>query len=410
MKTSRYYSLSLAAILTMGGLMLGSGTAQAEPVTIDMWHFAANKEPVYQEWIAAYKDVAPDVTIRTNVIPKKAYNQAIAAAMISGTPPALIHGLPLGEPLELWGLGQIEDLTPSVDEEWRSVLYPSTIDSLTIDGRILSMSFATNNAQVLYNKDAFAQAGIEAPIQTMDDFRAAVEALRGNGYQGALYWAQANDHAPTLFIDWAQQMYPDMFAAADRGEGDWDTPEFVALMDEINSYNDVWAKGVASLSLDESINLFASGEIPMYIIGNWAVNSIAAANPTFEVGTFPVPALNDQTKPAALGSMAGTWMVSSQASDQQKQASIAFLRWVSMNQQERLVRAIGLCPAGPIGESALADAKPVAQQLCSEQVGAISRDMFDRPARDAMAGAIQGMINGQATPEQVMEAAQNARR
>ena len=408
MKTSRYYRLSLAAILTMGGLMLSSGTAQAKPVTIDMWHFAANKEPVYQEWIAAYKEVAPDVTIKTNVIPKNAYNQAIAAAMISGSPPALIHGLPLGEPLELWGLGQIEDLTPFVDKEWRSVLYPSTIDSLTIDGRILSMSYATNNVQVLYNKDAFAKAGIEAPIQTMDDFRAAVKALRGIGYQGALYWAQANDHAPTLFINWAKQMYPKMFAAADRGKGDWRAPEFVALMDEINSYNDVWAKGVASLSLDESIKLFASGKIPMYIIGNWAVNSIAAANPTFEVGTFPIPALNDQTKSAALGSLAGTWMVSSKASDQQKQASIAFLRWVLINQQKSLVRAIGLCPGGPIGESALADAKPVAQQLCSKQAGAISRDMFDRAARDALAGAIQGMINGQATPEQVMKAAQNA--
>lgn len=405
----RYNSILKAVTISAIGC-LGAVSAQAEPVTIDMWHFAANKEPIYQEWIAEYKDVAPDVTIKTNVIPKNAYNQALAAAMIAGEAPALLHGLPLGEPLEFWNVGQIVDLTPFVDDEWKSVLYPSSIDSLTIDGRILSMSFATNNVQVLYNKDAFAAAGVEAPIETMDELRTAVEALRAEGYQGALFWAQANDHAPTPFINWGRQQYPDLFDAADRRDGSWDVPEFVALMEEFNSYNDVWAKGVASLSLDESINLFASGEIPIYFIGNWAVNSIDTAKPQFEIGTFPVPAINEQTKPAALGSMAGTWMVSSQASDEEKQASVDFLRWVAMNQQEALVRAIGLCPAGPVGESALADAKPVAQALCKGQADAISRDMFDRAARDAMAGAIQGMINGQATPAQVMQIGQKAKR
>lgn len=409
-KHMKFLPALLIVTLIFALLAPGISTTQAQDeVTLEMWHFAANKEPVYQEWIAAYAEVAPNVTIKTNVIPKDAYNQTLAATLIAGEAPALIHGLPLGEPLELWGNGQIVDLGPYMDEEWLAALYPSSIDYLTIDDHVLSMSFATNNVQVFYNKDRFDELGIEAPLETMEEMRAAVDLLKANDYGGALYWGQALDHAPTLFFNWAQMMYPDEFEAADRGDGSWNTPEFVDLMAEINSYSDIWMDGIASMSLDESVNLFASGDASIYIIGNWAINSIVNAEPAFEIDTFPVPALNDQTWPAALGSMAGTWMVSSQVSEAEQQAAIDFLRWVELNGQGDLTRAIGLCPAGPAGEEALADAHPLAQSLCDDQATAVPRDIFDRAARDAMAGAIQGMLNGQATPEDVMNAAQRAK-
>jgi len=407
----KHLTLSLLLVLTFVVALLvpGVSRAQDKEVTLDMWHFAANKEPVYQQWIARYKEVAPNVTIVTNVIPKDAYNQTLAAALISGEAPALIHGLPLGEPLELWNNGQIIDLAPYVDDEWRAAFYPSSLDYLTIDGHVLSTSNATNNVQVFYNKDRFEELGIEAPLETMEDVRAAVETLKGAGYGGALYWAQAYDHAPTLFFHWEQQMYPDLFEAADRGDGAWNIPEFVDLMADINSYSDIWMEGVASLSLDESVNLFATGEASIYFIGNWAVNSIVKAEPAFEIDTFPIPALNEQTWPAAMGSMAGTWMVSSQVPQEEQEAAVAFLRWVALNGQGDLVRAIGLCPAGPAGEEALVDAHPLAQSLCDNQADSIPRDIFDRAARDAMASAIQGMLNGQATPEDVMNEAQRAK-
>lgn len=407
----KHLTLSLLLVLTFVVALLAPGVSRAQDkeVTLDMWHFAANKEPVYQEWIARYKEVAPNVTIVTNVIPKDAYNQTLAAALISGEAPALIHGLPLGEPLELWNNGQILDLAPYMDDEWRAAFYPSSLDYLTIDDHVLSTSNATNNVQVFYNKDRFEELGIAAPLETMEDLRAAVETLKGAGYGGALYWAQAYDHAPTLFFHWGQQMYPDLFEAADRGDGAWNIPEFVDLMEEINSYSDIWMEGVASLSLDESVNLFATGKASIYFIGNWAVNSIVKAEPAFEIDTFPIPALNEQTWPAAMGSMAGTWMVSSQVSQEEQEAAVAFLRWVALNGQGDLVRAIGLCPAGPAGEEALVDAQPLAQSLCDNQADAIPRDIFDRAARDAMASAIQGMLNGQASPEDVMNETQRAK-
>ena len=333
----------------------------------------------------------------------------MTAAQIGRQAPAIFHANPLGEVLEHWNNGQILDLTDRVDEEWRASYYDSSLGSLTIDGRLLSVSEATNNAQVLYNADRFEALGIPVPFATMDDMRAAVDTLKANGFGGAIYWAQALDHASSIFINWARQKHPEIMAAADTGEGSWEAPELVQLMRDFASFADVWMPGITSMSLDQAVDSFASGDASIYIIGNWAVNRIVAANPSFSVGTFPVPGVDATVRPAALGSMAGTWMVSSQASSLVAETAVDFLRFLTMGYQGKFVEAIGLCPAGPAGEASLALAQPIAQSMCAYQGDAVPRDIFDVRARDAMSSAIQGMLNGQATPEEVMRAAQQAK-
>jgi raffinose/stachyose/melibiose transport system substrate-binding protein len=391
-------------------LLLGSANAQQQ-IKIQMWHWAANKEPIFENTvIPAYEKLHPNVTIVPRVIPKDSYFQVLTAAQIGGKAPALFHGNPMGDVLQQWKNGQVLDLTPFVDKKWKAALYPSTLKTLTIDGKILSMSTATNNVQVLYNKDRFNELGIKTPITTMDGMQKAVDTLRQHGYGGALYWASANDQAPTLFIDWAEQKYPDLFEAADRGDGKWTIPQFVNLMTKFNSYSDIWMSGVGSESLDQEVHLFATGKASMYIIGNWAVNSIEASHPKFQIGVFPVPGIDTSTRPAALGSTAGTWMVSSQASKAQQQAAIDFLRFFVLNYQGAVVKGIGLCPAGPPGEAALNQAKPLAQAMCKAQATSVPRDMFDAQARDALSAGIQGMLVGQATPKDVLKGAQRTKR
>lgn len=397
------------AIALLGWGFFLTASAQSK-IQLQMWHWAANKESIYKDVvIPAYEKLHPNVTISTNVVPKASYWQVLTAAQIGGHAPALFMGNPLGDVLQQSKNGQVLDLTPYLDSEWKSALYPSTLDSLTIDGKVLSMSMATNNAQVLYNKDRFAELGIKTPITTMNEMKQAVDTLRQHGYGGALYWAQANDQGATIFIDWARQEYPDLFAAADRGSGRWDIPQFVDEMTKFDSYKGIWMNGVASLTLDQSVNLFATGKASMYIIGNWAVNSIMATNPSFQIGVFPVPGVDSNTRPAALGSTAGTWMVSSHVSKEEQQAAADFLKFFTLNYQGELVKSIGLCPAGPAGEAALSDAKPLAQALCKGQSAAVPRDMFDAQARDAMSAGIQGMLNGQATPADVLKDAQRAK-
>lgn len=380
-----------------------------EEIVVEMWHWAANKEPLYQEAIMEYQELNPNVKIVTNIVPGDTWDQTLAAALIGGEAPALFHGQPKGPVLEQWNNGQIVDLTGYIDEEWRAALYPSTWDVLTIDGKVLSMSFATNNIQMFYNKTRFEELGIEIPIQTMSDLQAASDILRENGYSAGLYWASLLQLTPQFFIDYATQLYPEEFLAADIGEGRWDTEEFIQVMEDVNAFSNIWEEGVVSLSLDEEVNAFATGDVSFYFIGNWAINSIMANEPDFEVAVQPVPAFSDQTGYSALASNAGTWMVSNQKPVEVQEAAIDFLRWFALNKQGLIVEAIGLCPAGPAGEQSLALAHELANQLCDDSDILISRDMFTNVVQQEMASAIQGMLTGNLAPEDVLKAAQEAK-
>ncbi|MBK9123649.1 MAG: extracellular solute-binding protein [Chloroflexi bacterium] len=397
----------IVALSILLALLAGIPTGAQDPVTINLWTWTANKLEVYEGWIADYTaEFAPNVTIAINLIPRANYDQTLSAALIGGEIPDIWEALPLGEVKTFYENGLSLDLTPFVDEEWAAALYPSSLDYLTIDGQILSMSQATNNVQALYNKDRFEELGLEVP-ETMDELVDVVAALREAGYGAAAYWASANDHAPTLFFNWGQQLYPEAFHAADLDEADWQTDELIGLMEQISPYNEIWVEGVTALSLDEMNALFAEGDISIYFIGNWAVNAILGFEPEFEIGVFPVPGIGEGTRPAALGSMAGTWVAS--ASSEHQDIVVDFIRWVTINGQDEAVKVVGLCPAGPAGEEAFPEANYVTQQLCAGQATAVPRDIFDRAARDAMAQVIQGVITGQAAPADVLRAADRAR-
>ncbi len=403
-----FTKISRISLFTLVLLLFSIAPLQAQDsIEIDLWTWTANKLEVYEGWVEEFtNNYDQDVTININLIPRANYDQTLSAALISGDIPDIWEALPLGEPLEFYENGLSLDLTPFIDEEWAESLYPSTIDYMTINDQILSISQATNNVQALYNADRFEELGIEEP-QTMDEMQAAIETLEEAGYGGATYWAASNDHPPTLFFNWAQQLYPEEFAAANMGEGDWNIPEFVDILDQFASYNDIWIDGVTALSTDEMNSLFANGDTSVYIIGNWVVNAILDFEPEFEIGVFPVPALTEDDRPAAMGSLAGTWVLS--ATSDHQEVILDFVRFTTIEGQDEAVSVVGLCPAGPAGEEALSNANYVTQLLCEGQADSVPRDIFSPAARDALASGIQGILTGRASGEDALRAADRVR-
>lgn len=390
-------------------LLVASGLAGAQStIELEYWFFNPNKETLYQQWYQSFAEVRPDVTIRSNVIPQATYHQSLAAAQIAGEGPALFTGQPLGHPTVHFNNGQALDLTSFIDDEWRAALYPSTLDYLTVNGRVLSMSFATNNAQIYYNVDRFNELGLEPP-ETMDELRTVVETLREAGFGGIHFLGAAPVQSPLFFLNAAQQLYPEEFRAADQGEGRWDIPEFVEILEVLASYNDVWNEGVTSINSAEAQDAFANGQVSMLVHGSWVLNGLQEFDLDFEMGIFPFPSLMDGMRPAALGSLSATTMVSSQLSDAERDAAIEFLRWIAINGQADEVRELATCPAGPVGESGLEEAHPLARDFCDDQIDSVPRDMVLQPVRDALSSSIQGLLIGRATPEQVLRDAQQAK-
>ena len=155
MKLKKSLVQCILAIVMLATVIVAPIAAQ-DAIEIDLWTWTANKLDVYEGWIADYtSEFAPNVTFNINLIPRANYDQTLAAALIGNEIPDLWEALPLGEVQTFYDNGLILDLTPFVDEEWSEALYSSSLDYLTINDQILSMSQATNNVQALYNIERF---------------------------------------------------------------------------------------------------------------------------------------------------------------------------------------------------------------------------------------------------------------
>jgi raffinose/stachyose/melibiose transport system substrate-binding protein len=186
--------------------------------------------------------------------------------------------------------GYIRDITGA---DFLSAYTQDQLANLTYDGRVYGIPGAVNLIACLYNKDMFAEYGVEVP-KTWDEFIAVLDTFLEAGIVpmangGKDVWPMEFDIYP--FIHSLYVNDPDIFGKLDRGE--------MAYTDEIwlDAFRDIEAfyqKGyilpdVLSLSMEDVVSMFGAGDFPILLHGEWACLTLPDADPAFEVGVFPFP-------------------------------------------------------------------------------------------------------------------------
>lgn len=169
----------------------------------------------------------------------------------------------------------------------------STIESLY--GGFRALPFEYNVEGIWYNKQIFAENGIDEP-QTFDDMVAAAETLSAAGVQpfsasGEQGWPITRLISSYLFRD----LGPDALQKVADGEAKLTDPEYVAAAQAIADLGaEGWfGEGVGSIDMATSENQFLNGSAAMFYMGSWflsglndpEMNQIGAEN----VGFMPFP-------------------------------------------------------------------------------------------------------------------------
>jgi glucose/mannose transport system substrate-binding protein len=150
--------------------------------------------------------------------------------------------------------------------------YPEgVIEVLSYDGEIWSVPVNIHRSNVLwYNKQVFADNGLEAPT-TFEEFFAAAEVLDAAGVTPLALGDNGIWTATHLFESvLLGAMGPEAYRGLWTGETDWNGEEvtnaletFAAMMAYVNEDH-------ASLSWDQAAQLVADGDAAMTIMGDWA--------------------------------------------------------------------------------------------------------------------------------------------
>lgn len=175
------------------------------------------------------------------------------------------------------------------------------------DGQSYGLPTGVNTQGIVYNKKAFAKAGIDKVPTTLDEFYAAAQKLEDAGIiplymnYGA-QWPIGNWAEGSVKYVAGDMKYFDQFVKADAVwtvDSPWGT-----LMNIARKFvQEGWVeKDLATNNWEMSKGEVASGKAAMYFLGNWVIPQVIGAGAASEdIGFFPLPYDNSGKLNAPLG-------------------------------------------------------------------------------------------------------------
>ena len=234
--------------------------------------------------IEEYKTVAPDVNINYETT-QSDYPTLLKAKINSGSTPD-IFGSTSGKEI-----GVYLDYSYNFADQPAAAAMTDAVKGVMMSGdEVHGFAIKGNYFGMIYNKDAFAKAGIDAFPQTYDELTAAAEKLSAAGYQpfttGYGEW-WVFKHAFQTFLDAASDDPEALVKAFAAGEAHFtDYPvlynNFFDFIDLTVKYGD--AKPLESYLATEVAD-FATGKAAMVVgQGAWVEADMLEINPDIKIG------------------------------------------------------------------------------------------------------------------------------
>ena len=180
-------NISLFAALTA----VTTFSAAQEPVKLRFVSLAWQEQAIesVKEIVAAWNEANPDIQVEYQQVDWGSINDYMTTAFETGSVPDIFHNESV-QVLDYGRRGYLTDLAPLISDDMKNDVVDgawATVDDG--DGALWGIPFLWESRIVLYNKDLFAEAGIEAPTVddpwTWDDMREAAKKLTvdadGNG-------------------------------------------------------------------------------------------------------------------------------------------------------------------------------------------------------------------------------------
>lgn len=297
----RHSTRSVVALIAMSalgaGVLAGCSTSGADDGGKTELRILANITPVltkeyYENLVQPWVDEHEGVTVTIEVPSGENVQTTLQQELASGDIPDIVASNldPVVAP----------QLLAFPNEEW--VLDTPLAEENKVDDKIWQVATGAQiQSLVFYNKDAFAAAGVTETPKSVEDFTAALRAVKATG-----------DHTPlgtagewVTGAQFAMMANPELLASGDfyteitDGEASFVDSAYAEYLD---AYSGWISEGLVDpdalgLKYQDSIDAFTSGATAALVMGNWLVPSIDDADVDFEVGVFATPSLDGE--PAA---------------------------------------------------------------------------------------------------------------
>ena len=393
----------------------------AEPVTITWWHIST-KDPALSDWqnmADAYMAEHPNVTIEITVLENEAFKTKLTTVMQSGDPPDIFQSWGGGTFNQQADAGLLKDITADLDADpaWRDSFAPGALGVYSYQGKNYGVPWDMGIVGFWYNKALFAEAGIDTPPATWDEFLTDVQTLKDNGitpisigegdkWPGMHFW----NYFATRICGQAG------FEAALDRSGSFTDECFVEAGDKLVELValDPFQEGYLGAVHDDMQATFGNGKAAMELSGQWAP-SVSAANSADQVGIgddlglFGFPAIEG-------GAGAGTDVVGGgngfAVGVNAGPEAVDFVKFLTNKENQTTIAASGTgIPVVAGAEVGLTDPNmfQVQQTFAAADYFQLYYDQFLPPATGSVLNdATQGLFAGTMTPAEVAQAVEDS--
>jgi raffinose/stachyose/melibiose transport system substrate-binding protein len=394
-----------------------------EPVTITWWHIQ-NTDPmmtVWQDMADAFMAEHPNVTIEITVMENEAFKAALQTNLQAGDVPDLFQSWGGGGLRQQVDAGLVQDITDA-SSGFIGNLNEGAVGLYQVDGVQYGIPFNLGMVGFWYNKDLFAEAGIDAPPATWDEFLTDVQALKDAGITPIA--VGAGDKWPAHFYYSYLMIREGGKAAMDKVTEtlDFNTPEFVEAGNQLQRLIDMEPFQPGFLAApwdapDGESGTIGTGQAAISLMGQWGPGAYAnqsgvgtpedpiADRLPGEFGWFPFPAVEGGAGAATDGFGGGDGFAVGKDAEPE---AVQFLEFITNVDNARIVGATGTTlPVTKGAEDSITDPYQLAvlEGLSQASFVQLYLDQYFTPELGAAVNdAVATLFAGTATPEEVTEA------
>jgi multiple sugar transport system substrate-binding protein len=311
-------------------------TATAEPtqgeakaITMQMWGRTVDEtvyKAIVEQWNATHKN-----QVELTLIPSAEYIARVAAAASGGELPDLLDVDLIYMP-DFINQGLLQPITDQVNAyAHKADLSPGHVDvSTTNEGAIYGVPFYVDASSLFWNKDLYAQAGLDpekGPTSWAEvaDHAKKIRALGGDIYgfyfAGGCAGCNAYTYLPQLWAAGGDVIDYTKHEATMTGNP--------IVKEFYQYYADMWAAGVIPESAKAEngstwLGTFASGKIGIQPLGGgWGIRGVITQNPDLNFGVTYLPGKES----GQTASFAGGDTIGVTTSAQDVSAAWEFIEW-----------------------------------------------------------------------------------
>jgi len=250
-------------------------------------------EEFWDKWIADFETKNPDIKVKRIQAPSlEGLNDNYAKTLLtSGDFPDVLSNISYQDFAKAGALMDIP-----IDDDIKKI---NDYESLLLDGKLYTLqAYLQPHTQIFYNKDLFAQAGIEKLPRTWDELEAVAEKLKQAGITPFL---TAGDWMTTLTFSilTGPEIFgknPKWYADKNAGTVSYQDENWMTVAGRYKDFaaKGYFNKGALSIGYEQVEQEFLKGNGAMYPMGSWFTAAYAAANPGFEAGVFAPPTLDGE--------------------------------------------------------------------------------------------------------------------